>query len=859
MHYIHVLDNNTNLTRVVEGPQTFTRQEHEQVVSGPHRMITIPPRSYCKIANPVIKNDDGEVVKDDRGNYTLRHGDHELRFEQDPFPLYPGEKLYDKVSKLKHVKVNQAYLLRALRDFTDEAEGKERVAGDEWLFVGPQTYIPRIEVEEVTMVSATVVKQNFALKLCAKRNTVDANGVARSAGEEWLHRQPGAYMPGVNERIVAKVPAVVLTDKRALHLRATRTFTDVFGEQRKAGDEWLVTMDQAEMHIPDVYEERIGEIRATTLTNRQYCIVLDPIDPNTRKPRLGYRELRKGECTFFLHPGESLEHGRIENIQVLGEDEALLLRARSTFKDTDGKEYCPGQTWMISGPCDFVPPVEVEIVEKRKAIPLDENEGIYVRDISTGEVRSVHGESYMLRPNEQLWEKHLSPVVEALLRKGAVRDSPSSSSDQFSESRDKTRVVTYRAPHNSAVQIYDYKKKESRIVFGPQLVMLGADEAFTVLSLSGERPKTANVIQSLTLLLGPDFMTDLIVVETSDHARLQLQLAYNWHFEVDRSNKQDCERLFSVPDFVGDCCKAIASRVRGAVASTTFEHFHKNAIQVINRSVFGVDSATGETRNRLVFSANNLVVSNIDIQEVEPVDQKTRDSLQKSVQLAIEITTRSQEAQARREAERKEQEAAGQLERQRIEAEAQAEEARKDLIDLRAKSLVVEHSGAAKAEAKAKAAAEKIKAQAAVTQSTLEAETLTIKSSSDNAERQLRYQSEVDHQRAIDQMEIDRAEKLAKIEATKFAEIVDAIGPDTIKSIARAGPEMQAKLLKGLGLKSFLITDGNSPINLFSTASGLIGTPGSAASKATNQAQPPTTKQPADAGITGLDDTDFDL
>ena len=34
---------------------------------------------------------------------------------------------------------------------------------------------------------------------------------------------------------------------------------------------------------------------------------------------------------------------------------------------------------------------------------------------------------------------------------------------------------------------------------------------------------------------------------------------------------------------------------------------------------------------------------------------------------------------------------------------------------------------------------------------------------------------------------------------------------------------MQVKLLQSLGLKSTLITDGNSPINLFNTASGLLG------------------------------------
>ena len=42
-------------------------------------------------------------------------------------------------------------------------------------------------------------------------------------------------------------------------------------------------------------------------------------------------------------------------------------------------------------------------------------------------------------------------------------------------------------------------------------------------------------------------------------------------------------------------------------------------------------------------------ITSVDIQSVEPVDQRTRDALQKSVQLAIEITTNSQEATARYE------------------------------------------------------------------------------------------------------------------------------------------------------------------------------------------------------------------
>lgn len=62
--------------------------------------------------------------------------------------------------------------------------------------------------------------------------------------------------------------------------------------------------------------------------------------------------------------------------------------------------------------------------------------------------------------------------------------------------------------------------------------------------------------------------------------------------------------------------------------------------------MFGLDENL-KVREKFVFPANNLTITSVDIQSVEPVDQRTRDALQKSVQLAIEITTASQEASAR--------------------------------------------------------------------------------------------------------------------------------------------------------------------------------------------------------------------
>jgi major vault protein len=229
------------------------------------------------------------------------------------------------------------------------------------------------------------------------------------------------------------------------------------------------------------------------------------------------------------------------------------------------------------------------------------------------------------------------------------------------------------------VQIYDYKEKKARIVFGPELVLLGPDEQFTQLSLSGGKPKKANSTRSLVLLLGPDFMTDLITVETSDHARLSLLLCYNWNFDVKKDDPESAIRIFSVPDFVGDACKAIASRVRGSVAQVPFDAFHRESARIIRAAVFG-KAADGKINDKFRFPTNNLEITSVDIQAVEPVDQKTRDSLQKSVQLAIEITTKSQEAAATHEADRRQQEARGKLDRQKIMDEAEAEKARAGVL-----------------------------------------------------------------------------------------------------------------------------------------------------------------------------------
>jgi len=67
----------------------------------------------------------------------------------------------------------------------------------------------------------------------------------------------------------------------------------------------------------------------------------------------------------------------------------------------------------------------------------------------------------------------------------------------------------------------------------------------------------------------------------------------------------------------------------------------------------------------------------------------------------------------------------------------------------------------------------------------------------------------------MNELEVARAKDLAAIEAAKFKNIVKAIGGDTLQAISQAGPDIQAKLLGGLGIQGFFKSDGNSPLALF--------------------------------------------
>lgn len=130
LQYCHVIDNNTGIVRLVEGPHRGPLESNEEIYGKLEDKLTVKEGQYAIILNPY------DSVKDD-----ILHGDREIRVGPTMFSLHPGEELeYKKILNEYILIQDTGLLMKALRDFKDGET--DRRAGDLWIVEGPTHYIP---------------------------------------------------------------------------------------------------------------------------------------------------------------------------------------------------------------------------------------------------------------------------------------------------------------------------------------------------------------------------------------------------------------------------------------------------------------------------------------------------------------------------------------------------------------------------------------------------------------------------------------------------------------------------------------------------------------------------------------------
>lgn len=841
--YAHITNDNDNGTVLITGPMTRTLGSDERLTKPITPFHVVPHGHYCCIENPHEVAEDGVTpVCDKSGQVKVSLGKRKIFVGPLAVPLYPEEKLVS-VEPLTVLDTNSALLVRVIHDYTSEG-GVRRSQGERYLFKGPGTYFPRVEETPLEVRHAVNIKKGCAIRLRALELFTDRTGRTRKRDDEYLYLTPGSYLCDVDEQFVEHVEPLIIPPDEALHVEVLRNFVDerpnAFNRARHAGEVYVVTHEDCPMFVPHPNEKILRTVHKMRLTDKQYAVIV-----NASKSRR--RTITN--VSYYLQVDEEVENDAIRGCYLLGEGQALLLRALDMFQDESVEppvQRVAEDLWLLHGPREYVPHSLVEVCKDkngndiRERILLCDGDGIYVRDKTTGVVRTVTGPAaYMLGVHEELWEKSLPPDVEGCLQRqlspmeGHIAAGQGPVLVPRNLVRSAYKTVVYKVPHRSVTQLYNYRTMKTRTIFGPDRVTLEPDEEFTVVKLSlpssdGTSPakcqsKESSRVNALHLFLGPSNVTDIVHVETRDHAQLALQLCYAWHFDVAHGDEAAARKCFGVDDFIADACSLIAGRIRAAVASLPFQQFHKSSVKVLQQAVFGINPVNGDPMSELRFDANNFVVTSVDTHTMEVLDPRTREGLQKSVKIAIEMSTQAQESSAQQVALAREQQSSALLAQQKMKDQVENETQRKALLEAETKSAATISSGRFRSAADSAAKAASVEEETNLKCTRVRMKSEDIMNGALCEIEQNRRTQEHQYEAARASLEREFKRELSKIENDKFAAVMSALGPDTVEEIAKAGPELQAKLLESLGLQGYLVMDGSTPINLFNTASELTG------------------------------------
>ncbi len=405
------------------------------------------------------------------------------------------------------------------------------------------------------------------------------------------------------------------------------------------------------------------------LTKHQYAVILNPMCDTTGENRMGDRAVRTGPAAFPLHHLEMLETGAVQDVHVLGEDEALIVRNRTCSAGSDGL-YRVGP-----GPLRWVPSEEEEIVDTVDARVLTEHEGLYVQNSLTGEVRLERGpQRFILDANEELVEKAFSPPVCSAL--GLSRNHSSA----------LAHVVHLR--EREVMCIIDEQTQKETFLVGPKSHTFGFNETPKVFDLSAGKPKKLNQLVISSISLGPDFFSDIIAIRTKDNASLRVHVAFNWMFAV---NESEISKVCRLNDFIGVAAQNLTSRIRDVASRYTFEDFSVNTVNLLKRTIFKLHTVPIYGReglhemNGTINRENGFLVYDIDVKALEPSNPHIQQELNMSIKSNIRILCKKSREAAEIAMER--DKVAQQTELQQLEA---------TLTELKGKNREIEVLGAAR-------------------------------------------------------------------------------------------------------------------------------------------------------------------
>jgi major vault protein len=440
---------------------------------------------------------------------------------------------------------------------------------------------------------------------------------------------------------------------------------EVREEEPALSDDEMQTLLQSDVHRAalerEVRKARLVR-RAVVLGEKEFCVILDAD---------GKRQIKVGPARVFPGPYDSFQtrgsNDRIYYAYELLPQRALWLRfiapiarERLVHKlprgvEMDEETYLPGDELILTGVNSFFFPFnEIEILHPLtgqphvgndhadvfiEAIGIDQKSGIYVRDLSTGEVRLIRGkQSYLVDPRKEvhitrslssehwnLWIAHGEPHKQT---RSAVTTP---------------WAISITVPHNTAVLAASADGQ--RVIDGPCVELLGYEETLVPMRLSTGKPKSGqSPLNTCFLRTVGNQVSDVIRLETADFVEMDVRVSYRVHFEP-----QLRERWFNHEDYVGVLCDHLRSLVRGRCRSMALGDLWTQLPTIVRDIILGERTDSG--RKGRLFDENGMRVTEVEVLSGEILDEEIAQLLE-TVQresVSLQISDRHVSEQLRSE------------------------------------------------------------------------------------------------------------------------------------------------------------------------------------------------------------------
>ncbi len=366
--------------------------------------------------------------------------------------------------------------------------------------------------------------------------------------------------------------------------------------------------------------------KAVILGPKNFCYLFDA-DGNPRIVRGPARVFPGPHDTFMIRGSRR----RVYDAYELGEHQALYLRIISPVSREQLLERLPrgtaleqrphfeaGYECLVRGlPSVFFPFIEAEVLNPLSrephvgndhdnvvlsAIGIDQKSGVYVRDLRTGMVKMVRGEtSYLVDPR---CEEHVH------------RHVPHDRWNLWIGHAEPHKVVTAEVttpwalsvivPNNEAVLITS--RHGRRVVIGPCTELLEFEEQLTPIKLSKGKTKDGHTtITTCFLRIQGGRVADNFEVESADFVRFRVKLGLSGNFEGAP------ERWFNVEDPVKLLADTVRARVREAARAQSATQILQDLPTLVRQALFGEHS-------QLRFADNGMALTGVDLLGVAVAD-----------------------------------------------------------------------------------------------------------------------------------------------------------------------------------------------------------------------------------------------